>query len=299
MTILKATIKYSADLLHDFSVLRKVKRNQREIIKLSKSHGKTVHLDSNKLDCGNIEHYYHFVFDLLLPLSLIIDKVPRDTIFSIHNFGPLTKNLLIFFSDRIKITTVSKEDKKNILFGMNPTALRVLNFNFHRLVKTAFHNFKTLQNAIRKKVLLIERVAPDPYYLMNANNKGSGTSRRSIVNHQELKNMIQSEISAQYEFHNLVLEELTLEDQVQYFGSAALIIGQHGAGLANIVWMKNGSMVIEFGFNSNNHFQKISRSKKHKHYTYKNHREKHITIDIDDFRIWLTSNQQLKKFLKH
>ena len=39
--------------------------------------------------------------------------------------------------------------------------------------------------------------------------------------------------------------ELSPSAQVQLFSQARVLIGQHGAGLANMVWMPPGSQVVE------------------------------------------------------
>jgi capsular polysaccharide biosynthesis protein len=40
-------------------------------------------------------------------------------------------------------------------------------------------------------------------------------------------------------------EEFTLQQQVYFFNNSKLVIGNHGAGLANLVFCKKGTQVIE------------------------------------------------------
>ena len=46
-------------------------------------------------------------------------------------------------------------------------------------------------------------------------------------------------------FERVVLEELSLADQVRLVGSAAILGGGHGAGLAHMCWMAAGTRVLE------------------------------------------------------
>ena len=44
---------------------------------------------------------------------------------------------------------------------------------------------------------------------------------------------------------NVMLEKLNFGEQVQLFGSAEVVIGQHGAGLVNTLFATRGSFVLE------------------------------------------------------
>jgi len=83
---------------------------------------------------------------------------------------------------------------------------------------------------------------------------------------------------------------MPFEEQVRYFDSAVAVIGQHGAGLANIIWMPQQSTVIEFGFQSKKHFKKLSESMKHQ-YSVFNYKESHIEVNCKKFTSWLSKNR--------
>ena len=65
-----------------------VHRNQREIL-LAASGNKQILLVPRG-GVGSIEHYYHFVFDLLLPLYRLKRNAPSNVEFMIEEFGVLT-----------------------------------------------------------------------------------------------------------------------------------------------------------------------------------------------------------------
>lgn len=63
---------------------------------------------------------------------------------------------------------------------------------------------------------------------------------RKIVNEEEIFPLL-----AQYGFKSIVLEEMPLEKQVALFYNAQVVLSPHGAGLANLVFCKPGTTVIE------------------------------------------------------
>ena len=65
-------------------------------------------------------------------------------------------------------------------------------------------------------------------------------------------------VDLKFEFYNLKLENIPFKEQIEYFDSATLVIAQHGAGLANLLWMQEKTVVVEFGFKAKKHFEKIS-----------------------------------------
>ena len=64
---------------------------------------------------------------------------------------------------------------------------------------------------------------------------------RNIINFDELKPIL-----LKYNFKILYLEDISIEEQIDYFSRAKLIIGIHGAGLTNIIFSyKNDPQIIE------------------------------------------------------
>ena len=46
-------------------------------------------------------------------------------------------------------------------------------------------------------------------------------------------------------FERVFLEDLSFEEQVRLVGSASVLAGNHGAGLANMAWMLPETIVLE------------------------------------------------------
>jgi hypothetical protein len=93
------------------------------------------------------------------------------------------------------------------------------------------------------RILLLQRGEPDPFYLSEQSDaKLGGSIRRSIRNHAALlEGIVQCYGSAS----NVILEGLSLAEQIALFSSADVIIAQHGAALSNLIWSRPGTAVVE------------------------------------------------------
>lgn len=283
--------------MHRFPVTLSVANNQQKILALARSNKIIFLKPVPPRKCGGIiEHYYHFVFDLILPLHLLIAKSPPHVTYALNRFGIYTNRLNEIFPGRTIIIDESESTTDLVterLIGMNPLCVH--------LSKEIVESFRTAvsasldidRTATRNKVLLIERLPPDRYFLTSAGRLGGGTTRRSILNHKDLAEKIRSLVHAPLEFHNIQLENSTLKEQIQYFDSALVVIGQHGAGLVNCIWMRKQSIVIELSHHKSlNHFRFVSSLRSHRYYFYKISGS-HSSIDTDKFADWVLSDPTL------
>lgn len=117
--------------------------------------------------------------------------------------------------------------------------------SFDRLVSRADSLYGSLIRRKYPPVILIERGhAP-----LEASRSGhqwikTGSSIRNLSNHSEIKDAMLEKYKD--DFMNVVLEDLSFEDQISLFKHAKIVVGQHGAGLCNIAWMtQNNSTVVE------------------------------------------------------
>jgi hypothetical protein len=87
-------------------------------------------------------------------------------------------------------------------------------------------------------------------------------SRRPLANENELERLL-----AGAGFAIVHLEELPWIEQIRFFQNARLIVGPHGAGLANLVFANPGSTVVEFtvGYMFNRCFEWISTVAGHRY----------------------------------
>ena len=80
---------------------------------------------------------------------------------------------------------------------------------------------------------------------------------------------------------------MPFHEQVQIFSRARLVIGQHGAGLGNCVWMPPHSSVIEFSSDLDfAHFKILSGLKKQRYCCHKTN-QTHTRIDPRRLIHWI------------
>ncbi len=273
-------------------------RNQEHLLELSEQNNHILLQPRIPALKGSVEHYYHFLFDLLFPLILLDNKVESDVIFYLEPIGPFTEVVQEIFPHRVKIIT--KEQSKEIpvkssIIGMNP-ALVELTFNQVNEVKNTLFEYYGIQPEHEpKRILLVERIPPSEFYLKEAKIKGAGASRRSILNHNEILEFLSKVIRDEYQFLNLQLEHVSFKEQLRLFSSTECFIGQHGAALANAVWMPKGATLLEFGCRKKTHFPKLSNLIEID-YNEMPFEDSHITVETKKLQQKLSSMTYAKKF---
>jgi len=130
---------------------------------------------------------------------------------------------------------------------------------------------------------------PQPHRLLYVSR--SRAKRRRISNEDEVFRLLRLK-----GFEKVNLEELKLIDQVKLFQQARVVIGCHGAGLTNIMFMQNNQTVIELKSNNNNYWCYFSLARVFGlKYYYSlnnghvvNHRDADIDIDLDALNLLIT-----------
>lgn len=278
-----------------------VVNNQRKILEHTKSN-KVIFLNpvSPTLGKGKLDNYFHFIFDLLFPLNKLINDSPNDVVFAFKDIGLYTDRLKSLFCKRI-IIIENKENfddvKQSSLIGMNPKWVHITDETALNFKNDVFNKLGIRESVdIPKKIILVERIPLDTEIKSRAISKVGGSSRRSILNHDELSIALKSMIKPPYEFLNLQMENLSFSQQALFFDSAVIMIAQHGAALANALWMKTGSILIELSsYKSRDHGSSICRINEKKYYLYQTDSE-HPKIDIDHFKKWILNNANLEKY---
>ena len=224
---------------------------------------------------GSVEHFHHFLLGFFVPLicELSTEWTNLDRVF-VRGCGPMDRLLHEFGDDRIEIIDKywHQQIRERVTRDGSPTVStlgvdRTLRFvtlrgcdypaayNARKFAKAraVLSSLDIIQSEIRTtaanwprgnaRILLIERgAALDFYQSERSENKGSGRERRSIANHQELYQVLRQEHKGCL---NVMTETLTLARQFALFSLADIIIAQHGAALANIVWARPSATVIE------------------------------------------------------
>lgn len=213
-----------------------------------------------QVQSGFLWHYGHFIHDFLMPLNdLFIAQGtdPSGYTFYLQNtadqsVGPFASIVEAFFD--ATICEVSPQQFEALghehlvvnayLFG--PYHAHTLD----NMVATARRRFDLRGAESGPDVILIERGASKHGFEdredIAPNARASGRDRRRIDNHHDVARHLEARYGTRVQ--TLVLEHLTFAEQVQHFWRARLVIGQHGAGLNNILWMRDlRGGVVEIG----------------------------------------------------
>ena len=211
---------------------------------------------------GNFRHYGHFIHDFIVPVihhiqttnskytHIYLEDYTKWS--NLGTFKAMAEKLL-----GLKITQLSKDEINKL--SHPKIILSTLSFGPYKPI--VFNNIiphvkNTLSiNDSPYKVILIER---------GKSKADSGAHRRSLPNHKVIENKLSKYFGSI--FKNIILENISISEQVSLFMNAEIVIGQHGAGLCNIVWMNNAkSLVIEFPPYSVNTFMNMCKAKGYKY----------------------------------
>lgn len=247
---------------------------------------------------GSVEHYYHFMVDLLLPLQGVLSRCPPGVRVAVEAKGPFQARLAEIFGGQVDSAKTPSQDAQPLV-GMNPRHVRLTPHEIQVFRQSMLQACGRPSEAQRlKRVLLIERGAPEGYFLGEADKSGGGALRRSITNHDELQRFLKQVARPQCEVVNVRLEQFTQAEQIHLFHSAAVVIGQHGAGLVNTIWMQSGGYVVEITHEQHkDHFSRLSRLCGHTHFGYYV-AEAHAEVPLKSFGRWLASTTALTEFFE-
>jgi len=190
--------------------------------------------------CASDRNYYHWLIETLPRLDLLnrcnihIDKyfVPYH-----HSFQIETLNIL-----GIPDSKILKADKKTFIRAKNLIVPSLLCDYTRIKEKNNFGQPKYIYKWICS--FLRNSLMPDNFS-EEYNYKRIFISRqnaavRKIENEKEVNDFL-----SKYGFEKVILEDMSVIEQISLFNSAEVIVSPHGAGLANLVFCKPKCKVIE------------------------------------------------------
>lgn len=220
---------------------------------------------------GHLFHYGHFFHDCLMPevnwgslnyKDIIRQECPQQTI---GVFSKIYKEL------GVNNIEFNKKD-----FDLNPAKHAIIKgYNFNGFTHNNVQKFNSIisERLSPKKnfwqdIVIINRSSQD---LSNdgkiKGNLNNGSGRRNINSIEQITNEIKK---LNLSFSIVSLENKTFKEQIEIFNSAKTIIGNHGAGLCNIVFCSKNSNLIEIGCNHVETFRSMSAANNLNHYCSEN-----------------------------
>lgn len=243
---------------------------------------------------GNDENYYH---NLILYLPKIIYLINNEKVigeieqilFNINipkKFLELIHEILKLYNIQKKLTLIEKK----IYLLKDSYCPTILGKRYS--IKKNVNFWSDIVNKIQK-LNNIKNTRFEKIYISRLDSKN-----RKIINEHELINYLKK-----IGFKIVTLADLDIFKQIKIFKDAELIIGYHGAGLANLVFSSQFTKVIEIHPNTKNeirkHFEIISELKKIQHtfffVDYKSNNKK----DSDNLTYFdgIVNIEKFKKFL--
>jgi capsular polysaccharide biosynthesis protein len=182
-------------------------------------------------------NYFHWLTECLTQL-LCLDFDEISHIFVPHWYPPFTHESLEY---------LGLTDKVENWIGI-PTQVDLVSFGPQRTLGISYKpGLRKLRNTFSQKA-----TGPEYIYISRADAK-----KRRVLNEGSF-------LMANPEYESIVLSDLTLMEQISFFGNAKKIVGPHGAGMANMIWVKKRANIVEmFGLERNPCFQKLSASLGH------------------------------------
>jgi hypothetical protein len=248
---------------------------------------RTVHLKLQNHG-GSIEHYYHFFFGYLVPLCsyLSTNRAARgDVRLLARSCGPMDRILreldlprLELLDKRLhrRLAEAARLDPSGRVVEVTGTDLgRERREYDHRMIARArryilercWERIEVHHQALRRtwrpdrpRIVVIDRGDPDPFYATpHSERKFAAIERRRVPNHDEIVAHLQRT------FGNTLsqrLEQVPLAEQIALFESADIVVGQHGAAMSNVVWMRSGRGLVEINPRINgrlrDHFERLA-----------------------------------------
>ena len=237
---------------------------------------KNVILAYNRNSIG----YFHWLTDTL-PKIIYFKKKYRNYIFILP--AGLKKKFIISSLKKFKVKFLFLKKEKNFTFK---NLIYIGN-----LYPSGSPRVKIL-NKLREGLNFNKNNLKRIYISRNK------SERRKILNEKELLTILKKN-----NFKTYYLENISFAKQIKIFSNAKYVVGLHGAGLSNIVWMKNKSYLLELrpekDLYLNCYFNLSNLLKINYHYDICNKRKNFQSSKYSDYKVDIDSFQnELNKILK-
>jgi hypothetical protein len=197
---------------------------------------------------GHIDHFYHYLLGYLLPIvQRFADSAERPKI-AVADCGPMSRHFASLVGWEIESVQRSVD-----VTGMYQEVMALPGWDHFRAYDatkirevTSYLSQLWRIESLRQStpnITVIDRQPPEAYYTNASVARGAGAQRRSVANLDEVVRELQH--AGIGKVQAVALEEMSLPEQAETFSNSDVIVAQHGAALANLVWCRPGTLVVE------------------------------------------------------
>jgi hypothetical protein len=177
--------------------------------------------------------YYHWFCDVLPRLHLILEQLPIHTKFIIQSSPPS------WMRESLRAIGIT-DDSTYEYDGKFP--LQIQNLYYAPPVAMTGDHDREAINWVRETILnsVFNSTTDREIGVQRIYLSRSKASTRAICNEDEIMH-----IFSRYGYKKVVAEDMKFADQVRLFKSCTHLIAPHGAGLTNMIYMNQGSRIME------------------------------------------------------
>jgi hypothetical protein len=199
---------------------------------------------------GSVQQFYHFLLGYYLPLCGWLREHPGTPI-AVRDCGPMNpwfdllsehRDVEIIQPGMALHAIVGDRMAHRILKGLDDprrfgapgiTRARDALLQILRLPESA---------ADRERIVIVDRATSEDFYHSGESETHmSGAERRSVPNLRD----IGTELGPDSRISLVDLARIPPVEQVRLMQGARVLVGQHGAGLVHMIWMRPGSVIVE------------------------------------------------------
>jgi len=199
---------------------------------------------------GRCWHYGHFIHDVIMPIIKYLNSQKKlltkihiinkqyESRFNLHktsvgSFKPIAEKIL-----GLEVNNIDASEYPEMpIVELKSCSVGPYTDDDCKYILPHVFRYINIEES-KYDVLLIERgVKP----LAN-NIIDTGANRRCLKGHNIIKEGLKNVFEDK--FKNVILEDLSIDTQISLFYNAKIVIGQHGAGLCNIIFMSDKAQLV-------------------------------------------------------
>jgi capsular polysaccharide biosynthesis protein len=177
------------------------------------------------------QEFYHWFHDILPRLEFALPYLPSDTKFLIH------ENPKVYQLESLKAYGINSNSLEEQPVG---TDTKVEKLWFATPIGQSYMSSAVALNKVSnrlKKFFALDKVSGET---QNIYISRKNASSRRILNELALENLL-----LDFGIKSYLCEQMSLSEQINLFSNAKLILAPHGAGLVNMIYAPNGTLVTE------------------------------------------------------